>query len=162
MQRIVALLAVALAFGVSVVEAQDQAASLSIASFMTAKELEDTGVGSLNASQLAALDRWLTQYTDAVFKVASGASGAASSSPRYVGVGGGHWISSKVDGGAMVELEDGSLWSINAVYRIYTSLWLPISNITVVEADDAVGDFRYWLINTDDGERALAKFLGHN
>ena len=50
-------------------------------------------------------------------------------------------------GGAMVTLEDGSIWEINSLDRIDTSLWLPVT------------DYRYTLINTEDGEKALAKYI---
>lgn len=43
--------------------------------------------------------------------------------------------------------------------RIYTALWLPITSITVVLSDYPILDYKYLLINTDDGEKALAKYL---
>jgi len=44
--------------------------------------------------------------------------------------------------------------------RVDTALWLPITNIAVLESRSPVGDYKYVLINKDDGEKALAKYLG--
>ncbi len=60
----------------------------------------------------------------------------------------------------MIVLEDGSIWEINSIDRIDTALWLPITDITVLKASQPVGDYKYTLVNTEDGEKALAKFLG--
>ena len=66
----------------------------------------------------------------------------------------GHWIKSKSDDGAIITLEDGSVWQVDPLDRIDASLWLPITDITVVESDDG-----YLLVNTDDGEKARAELL---
>ena len=71
-----------------------------------------------------------------------------------------HWISSVSTGGSVVTLEDGSVWGVNAVDRVFTSIWLPVSNVIVRQAETGIGDYRYILLNTDDGEEALARFLG--
>lgn len=52
------------------------------------------------------------------------------------------------------------MWGINSIDRIDTMLWLPISNITILKASPSVGDYKYSLINTDDKEKARAKYLG--
>lgn len=88
---------------------------------------------------------------------------APPSTPKtdaYTGVGGGHWINEVSSNGAIVTLEDGSLWEISAADRIDTALWLPAINITVLGNRSPVGDYKYTLINKDDGEKALAKYLG--
>jgi len=77
-----------------------------------------------------------------------------------MGVGGGHWISEVSNNGAIVTLEDGSLWNISAVDRVDTALWLAATNITVLESRSPIGDYKYTLVNKDDGEKALAKYLG--
>lgn len=84
----------------------------------------------------------------------------SSKSDTYTGVGGGHWIQESSNNGAIVTLEDGSLWEISAVDRVDTALWLPTTSITVLESRSPVGDYKYVLINKDDGEKALAKYLG--
>ena len=75
----------------------------------------------------------------------------------YAGVGSGHWIQSVSTGGKIIKLEDGSLWEISPIDTIYTGIWLPISNITVIIDG---GPYPYKLINTDDGESVNAKYLG--
>jgi hypothetical protein len=130
---------------------------------MTGEELRTTGVGTLTASQRATLDRWLSEYTLKVFQYAQGSekpASAGTASSNYTGSGGGHWIKSKSGNGSMIVLEDGSMWEINSLDRIDTALWLPISNITILKASQPVGDYNYTLVNKDDGEKALAKFLG--
>lgn len=73
----------------------------------------------------------------------------------YLSQGSGHWMKSKTDDGAIVILEDGSVWQIDPLDQIDTMLWLPMTEITVVEI---IGG--YLLINTDDGEKAHARLVG--
>ncbi len=58
-------------------------------------------------------------------------------------------------------LEDGSIWQIDPMDTIDAMLWLPISNITIVLSDRGSPGYGYLLINTDDGEKAHAKYLGN-
>jgi len=81
-------------------------------------------------------------------------------SKAYLGVGGGHWIKKNVDSGTYIILEDGSLWEIDPFDKIDAMLWLPISNITVIESSSGSPSYDYMLINTDDGEKAHAKYMG--
>lgn len=60
----------------------------------------------------------------------------------------GHWIESVSGNGRIVILEDGSVWEVDSLDTITSSLWLPISEI--VACDDK-------LINTDDGESVAAQ-----
>lgn len=62
----------------------------------------------------------------------------------------GHWINSVGDSGRIVILENMEVWEIDAVDRIDTMLWLPVTNITVCDGQ---------LINTDDGEVVGARLL---
>jgi hypothetical protein len=78
----------------------------------------------------------------------------------YAGVGGGHWIKKNVDSGTYMILEDGSLWQIDPLDKIDAMLWLPISDITVTESSSGSPGFDYLLINTNDGEKAHAKYMG--
>ena len=133
------------------------AEQLTIDKVMTPEELIKTGVSKLSPEQRRALDSWLNSFTNHVYKVASQKSGGTK---NYVGVGSGHWIQKNSMGGEMITLEDGSLWEINSIDRIYTGIWLPISEITVVEASQPIGEYKYILINTDDGEKALARYMG--
>lgn len=78
------------------------------------------------------------------------------SSDVYIGEGDSHWISENHDG-AVIELEDGSMWEVSPVDRVDSILWLASSSIKVVSSND--GLFPYLLINTDDGEKVEAKLL---
>lgn len=138
---------------------------ITMAKVMTGEQLRSTGVFGLTPIQRAALDRWLSEYTVRVIGLAQHSDGPApkGSSPApatYTGGGGGHWIKAKADNGAIIILEDGSMWEINSLDRIDAALWLPISNVTILKASSPVGGYKYMLINTDDGEKALAKYLG--
>jgi hypothetical protein len=135
---------------------------------MTAEELKSTGVDTLTRAQRSALDRWLSEYTVKLIQLAQGSeraaplppSGTSPTAATYTGSGGGHWIKSKANNGGLIVLEDSSIWEINSLDRINTALWLPVTNVTVLRASQSVGDFKYLLVNKDDGEKALAKFLG--
>ncbi len=129
---------------------------------MTEEELRATGVASLTPSQRTALDKWLISYTMRVLKLASSHSAGTPTRQggSYFGVGARHWISEKSDNGAFITLEDGSFWEINVLDQIDTALWLPITNITVLESRSAIGDYKYELTNTEDGEKAVARYLG--
>jgi len=87
-------------------------------------------------------------------------SGKYSGGGTYLSDGGGHWIQKNVDSGSYIILEDGSLWKIEPLDKIDAMLWLPISDITVLESSNGSPGFDYLLINTDDGEKAHAKYMG--
>lgn len=123
---------------------------------MTPQELKATGIVTLTPAQRAALNKWLTEYTWRIMQL----SQRSSSGSTYLGLGSGHWIKEKGDGGSLIILEDGSVWKIHLLDRIYTTLWLPITSITVLESESPIGNYKYLLINIDDGEKALAKYLG--
>ncbi len=88
------------------------------------------------------------------------AAGGEASGGVYPGVGGGHWVNKNVDSGTYMILEDGSLWQIDPFDKIDAMLWLPISNITVTQSSSGSPGYDYLLINTDDGEKAHAKYIG--
>lgn len=77
---------------------------------------------------------------------------------EYASVGGGHWIKEVIGTGKYVVLEDNSLWKISGMDRIDVALWLPITDITVVDNADTF--LPYYLVNTDDGEEAGAQYVG--
>jgi hypothetical protein len=133
---------------------QQLSVALTMEKVMTQDELSSTGVSSLTQAQRTALDAWLNKYTSQLIAAAT-----SKSTGTYAGVGGGHWIREKSDNGGFITLEDGSFWEINSIDRIDTGLWLPVTNITVIQSHNPVGDFKYELINTDD-EKALAKYMG--
>ena len=78
----------------------------------------------------------------------------------YFQAGSGHWIQEVSSNGRIVTLEDRSLWEIQSFDQFKTALWLPITNIVVRTASSPIGDYKYTLLNKDDGEQALAKYLG--
>lgn len=131
---------------------QQSSIVLKMEQVMTPEDLRGSGVSGLTQSQRAVLDVWLNKYTLRVLTTVS-SSGSLGRSAAYGGVGSGHWIKEKSDNGGFVTLEDGSLWEINAVDRVDTALWLPITDITVISSRDPIGDFKYELIDTEDGER---------
>lgn len=91
---------------------------------------------------------------------AKGAGPIKGEAKVYAGVGGGHWIKENIDRGSFILLEDRSLWQIDPLDKIDATLWLKISNITVVESSKGSPGYDYLLINTDDGEKAHAKYMG--
>lgn len=56
----------------------------------------------------------------------------------------GHWISSVSSGGDIVILEDSSVWQVDSIDTIYTSLWLSTESIIVCGST---------MINTDNGDK---------
>jgi len=62
-----------------------------------------------------------------------------------------------MDGGKIIKLEDGSLWSVEPLDRIDSALWLSLDNITVIEGDDL--KYPYKLVNTDENEVVNARKL---
>lgn len=57
----------------------------------------------------------------------------------------GHWIDVVEGDGKIIKLEDGSLWEVDDVDTVMTSIWLPISEVIVCDGK---------MINVDDGESA--------
>jgi hypothetical protein len=55
----------------------------------------------------------------------------------------GHWIEEVLADGQILKLEDGTLWKVDPVDTITSSLWLPVSDVIV--CDDKI-------VNVDDGE----------
>ncbi len=160
--RVVVIAATVLGL-LGLVEAEQQPSLLTVESVMTAEEMKQAGILKLTESERQALNRWLNRYTRDVLKLAagSGRSGLTRSTPgSYIAVGSGHWVQEVSSGGSIVTLEDGSMWEVNVVDRIYTMIWLPITDITVTVARDPIGDYKYVLVNKDDAETALVRFLG--
>jgi hypothetical protein len=62
----------------------------------------------------------------------------------------GHWINEVLGNGQILKLEDGSLWKVEPVDTVTSSLWLPVSDVIV--CDDKI-------VNVDDGETVHARRL---
>ena len=43
----------------------------------------------------------------------------------------GHWITSVLDDGKLIKLEDGSIWEVNPLDTIHSMLWLPVDQILI-------------------------------
>jgi hypothetical protein len=89
---------------------------------------------STNRSWLFVL--WMIAFTPFVYPAA--AQGECDAN---------HWIEAVMNDGSVVKLEDGSLWQVDSIDTITSSLWLPATDIVV--CDDK-------LINTEDGETVSA------
>jgi hypothetical protein len=135
---------------------------------MTLQEYSESGIAGLMPLQRAALDKWLNRFIDTVISAALQSQPALEQpqkslpdtyrhqSTGYFGTGSGHWIQTVSGNGAIVQLEDGSVWSIDSIDQIDTALWLPVTDITVIEGRYG----GYILVNTEDGEQAHATYLG--
>lgn len=74
----------------------------------------------------------------------------AVSGAAFAGCETGHWIQSKSDDGSIIIIEDGSVWQVDPVDTIDSSLWLVTDEI--VACDDK-------LIDTDDGTTVEATHI---
>lgn len=145
------------------VNAQEQQI-IPLENLISPQDMRKTGLAKLSPSERAVLEKLLTQLLLEAymkgFQDAVAAQSALSESKTYPSTNIGHWVRQVADGGALVILEDNSIWHIYFIDRIYTSLWLPTHNIIVLNAEQPVGDFKYILVNTDTGEQVYAKYLG--
>lgn len=141
-------------FVVVVAAAAQTPVLIHISQVMSKTELEETGVASLNEQQRTALDIWLNKFVRRAI-----AAGANAAVPTYSGTGK-HWIDEVDRDGALVVLEDDSLWQVDDSDQTDTNLWLSTTDITVENDPHPTGDFKYILRDTEDHESAHAKYLG--
>ncbi len=78
----------------------------------------------------------------------------------YAGIGGGHFIKDKLRNGELIVLEDRSVWKMDPIDKTISRLWLRLSEIIVKESSGGLAGYDYVLINTDDGEKAFARYVG--
>jgi hypothetical protein len=78
----------------------------------------------------------------------------------YLDVGSTHTIEENIADGAVLLLDDRSLWEVTMLDQIDSILWLPAADITVRQSDTAGSDTDYILDNSDDSEKVQARFLG--
>jgi hypothetical protein len=132
---------------------------------MSAEDQRATGVSRLTAAERIRLEEWLTTWS-ATLRTESAktdpGSRPAAPTGRYPATGGGHWLKENVDRGRVLILEDRSTWQINSLDRLTCSLWLRMTSITVMDAPEqvTVGEYRYWIISSDGGEKVLARYVG--
>lgn len=78
------------------------------------------------------------------------------------------WVQSKTSDGAVVTMADGHVWSVEAIDRINTMLWLPVDNITYLADRQgkcvSATTTTFILLNTDEskskgGEQVCAQVL---
>jgi hypothetical protein len=79
--------------------------------------------------------------------------------PNYALASSSHWIKEVSDEGGIVILEDDSIWGVESIDKIDSSLWLAIDDVAVIKNDDEPG-YPYLLINTSEHETVHAKYLG--
>jgi hypothetical protein len=132
--------------------AETPKASVSLADLMTKEELKATGVSRLSSAERAALEEWLTCFAVAVAKNAEKATAPASKSQRYSGVGQRHWVKERIDRGAYIKLEDGSLWQVSPLDKLNTMLWLPTDDVIVIEGSNPL--YPYKLVGERDAAEA--------
>jgi hypothetical protein len=83
---------------------------------------------------------------------------AAPAAAVYSALGGGHLIRAVSTEGRYVTLEDGSRWEIHPRDRFHTVDWQPQTTVTVRTTRVEDG-FAYELVNTEQDEGALAKYV---
>lgn len=149
--RITSLLLVALVSGALVFAADGLKQKLSLDKLMTKEEQKATGVSKLSVQEREALEEWLTKFAMTVATEVAKKSGGVGNSGAYAGVGQKHWVREKIDSGAYIKLEDGSLWQISPIDKINTMLWLPTDNVVVIESRNP--QYPYKLV----GERDTAE-----
>lgn len=70
---------------------------------------------------------------------------AKQRSPSIGNCEAGHWIEAVEGNGKIIKLEDGSLWKVEEIEIVTTSIWLPFSEVVVCNGK---------MINIEDGESA--------
>ena len=149
--RFVLLFAAVLAIAVMSKRVASQIPLLTMKGAMSQEEYAATGVGGLTASQQAALDRWLNRWTLLAMNVSCGGS--------YSDTKEGHFIRDNADG-TIIILDDDSIWLVEPIDRVDSSLWLATEDVIVLEARQEIAGYGYTLINVDQKEKVLAKYLG--
>src|SRR5205085_2528694 len=91
-----------------------------------------------------------TQEADSRGKVGRSLATVPRETRRFAACEDGHWIESITSDGKIIKLEDGSVWQVDDVDAVDSSLWLPASEI--IACDDK-------LISTDDKEKVSASRL---
>ena len=75
----------------------------------------------------------------------------------YSGVNSSHTLDGVMDDGNLIKLDDDSLWQVSPIDAIDSALWLPPSDITVIEGNEP--GYPYKLVNTDDNETVNARLI---
>jgi len=140
--------------------AQSKKAVLTFEQLFPEDKQREIGLQKLSAVEKEALRAYVESLMVAGLRLKVTSGGGTTGGGIYAGVGQGHWIKENIDRGAFIVLEDKSLWKIDPFNKLDAALWLNISNITVVESSGGSPGYDYLLINTDDGEKAHANYMG--
>jgi hypothetical protein len=133
------------------VATDSQTTYLTMKSAMSSLEYASSGIGSLNMDQQSLIDRWLNRWTAVAIKVSSGTS--------YTNIEEKQTITENAEGKILI-LEDGSIWLVEGVDQVDSSLWLETEDVVVIHAEHPIAGFKYTIVNTDDHDKVLAKYLG--
>jgi len=68
-----------------------------------------------------------------------------------------HWVKKNYERGKMIELEDGTLWEVYGLDRLNCSLWLPLTDIVIIE-NSSNPQYPYKLVG--EGEVVQVKLVG--
>ena len=142
--------------------AQQSPPLASLDKLMSADQKKEMGLDKLMPEQKLKLETWLTRFAlrmaQAGAAMSTHGAGILPASGTYAGAGAGHWVKDKIDDGAMIRLDDGSLWEISSVDKINTELWLTTEDITITESKNP--SYPYTLVNTSSKDSAEAKLIG--
>jgi hypothetical protein len=86
------------------------------------------------------------------------AGAATDRTPSYSALGAGHLLRDVSGDGRFVTLEDGSRWEVIPRDQFTSAEWQPTAAMAVRTTRGEDG-FQYELVNTNDDEGVLAKFL---
>jgi hypothetical protein len=91
-----------------------------------------------------------SQTLDSLFNTLTKSPTAISHYTRSNGCESGHWVDSVMSDGEILKLEDDSIWKVDSVDTVDSSLWIDTDNVTVCDGK---------LINTDDNSTVGARQL---
>jgi hypothetical protein len=172
MTRVSALLAL-LAMSAAGIAAQSSPTVPQMADVMSPAEMRETGVATLNATQRAALDAWVSRYTNMIERAASHgatAAGGGSDTPpaanneTYAGplsVPYGSRIAAVKEGGTYIVLADGTIWEVYLPNRPTTKTWA-VGDFLIVagRAVEQNGVYYFSLINGRDESSVAVAWRG--
>jgi hypothetical protein len=70
-----------------------------------------------------------------------------------------HWISDKSEHGALIVLEDGTVWAVDPVDRVKTSIWLTVDHVALVKSP-STPKYPVLMIDEREEERVHVKYIG--
>lgn len=120
-------------------------------SAMSEQEYASSGIGGLRPDQQNAIDRWLNRWTARAL--------GFSCAGTYTNTGEKLSIEENADGRVII-LDDESIWLVQGVDQVDSALWLATEDVIVIDAKRPVATFKYTIINTEQDEQVLAKYLG--